>query len=48
MTMLEIIEVTKSFGGIEAVRGVDLTIREGEIVGLIGLTALGKPRYLIL
>ncbi len=42
MTMLEIIEVTKSFGGIEAVRGVDLTIREGEIVGLIGPNGAGK------
>jgi ABC-type branched-subunit amino acid transport system ATPase component/ABC-type branched-subunit amino acid transport system permease subunit len=32
----------KSFGGIVAVNGVDLTVRQGEIVGLIGHNGAGK------
>ena len=34
--------VSKSFGGVAAVRAVDLTITEGEILGLIGPNGSGK------
>jgi branched-chain amino acid transport system ATP-binding protein len=40
--MLEIRELTKHFGGIRAVDGLDLLLAEGELVGLIGPNGSGK------
>ena len=40
--MLEIIEVTKHFGGFTALNRVSLTIEEGELRGLIGPNGSGK------
>jgi branched-chain amino acid transport system ATP-binding protein len=42
VSFLEITQVTKSFGGIVAVRDVDLSIGKGEILGLIGPNGAGK------
>ena len=40
--VLECQGVVKRFGGIHAVDGVDLTLRQGEILGLIGQNGAGK------
>ncbi|MGB7972229.1 MAG: ABC transporter ATP-binding protein [Candidatus Deferrimicrobiaceae bacterium] len=40
--MLEVRGLTKHFGGIRAVDGVDLLLGEGELVGLIGPNGSGK------
>ena len=40
--LLQADDVTKQFGGLTAVRDVDLDIREGEIRGLIGPNGAGK------
>jgi branched-chain amino acid transport system ATP-binding protein len=40
--LLELRRVTKSFGGLRCVGGLDLDVREGEIVSLIGPNGAGK------
>ena len=40
--MLELKRLSRHFGGVKAVDGLDLTVREGEIVGLIGPNGSGK------
>jgi branched-chain amino acid transport system ATP-binding protein len=40
--VLEAKNIHVSFGGIKALRGVDLTLREGNILGLIGPNGAGK------
>jgi len=42
MHLLEIKELTKSYDGREVVRGVDLLVKRGEIVGLLGPNGAGK------
>ena len=44
--VLEIIGLEKRFGGCEALRGVDLAIPAGQIVGLLGPNASGKTTLL--
>jgi branched-chain amino acid transport system ATP-binding protein len=42
LAMLEIKGLTKTFGGLVAVSGLDMTVNQGEIVGLIGPNGAGK------
>jgi ABC-type branched-subunit amino acid transport system ATPase component len=42
MPLIEVIGLRKDFGGLQAVQGVDLTVTDGEIVGLIGPNGSGK------
>ncbi len=38
--------ITKSFAGTQALKGVDLDVHEGEVVGLIGENGAGKSTFL--
>lgn len=40
--LLEVRDITKSFGGIHALKGVSLDLREGEVLGIIGPNGSGK------
>jgi ABC-2 type transport system ATP-binding protein len=42
MSIIEIKSLTKTFGKIQAVRGIDLNIEKGEIFGLLGPNGAGK------
>ena len=42
MSLLELSSITKSFGAIHALQGVDLSISPGEAVGLMGDNGAGK------
>ena len=42
MTLLETRGLAKHFGGVQAVAGLDLTMAEGDVLGLIGPNGAGK------
>lgn len=44
--MIEIKDLTKSFGGFKALNGISLDIREGQVFGLIGTNGAGKSTLL--
>lgn len=46
MNLLEVSQLTLHYGGIQAVRGISLTVGEGELVSLIGANGAGKSSTL--
>lgn len=44
-TILEAADLTVAYGGVRANDGIDLTVREGEFVGLIGANGAGKTTF---
>ncbi|MPZ53538.1 MAG: ATP-binding cassette domain-containing protein [Acidimicrobiia bacterium] len=45
MVMLETVGLSRSFGGIRALQGIDFSIDEGEIVSVIGPNGAGKTSF---
>ena len=45
MSLLEIRNITKQFGGLNAIDGLDFHINEGEIVSVIGPNGAGKTTF---
>ena len=48
MSILEVSNVSKSFGGVKANVDISMKVEKGKIVGLIGPNGSGKQLYLIL
>ena len=46
MGILDIANIHKAFGGLQALSGVDLAIQKGEVYGLIGTNGSGKNHAL--
>ena len=44
MALLEVKDLTAAYGGIQALRGVSLTVEEGQIVAVLGANGAGNPR----
>ncbi|MGZ6639959.1 MAG: ATP-binding cassette domain-containing protein, partial [Solirubrobacteraceae bacterium] len=40
--VLEVRGVTKSFGALSVLRGIDIALRQGEVLGLVGDNGAGK------
>ena len=44
--MIDVINLKKSFGNLEVLKGIDLTINKGDIVAVIGPSGSGKSTFL--
>lgn len=45
-TMIEVTDVTKSFGSLQVLRGISLAIGKGEVVSIVGPSGAGKTTLL--
>ena len=44
--MITINNITKSFGSLQVLKGIDLTINRGEVVSIVGPSGAGKTTLL--
>ena len=44
--MIDVINLRKSFGDVEVLKGIDITINKGDIVAVIGASGSGKSTFL--
>ncbi|MCB1492431.1 MAG: ATP-binding cassette domain-containing protein, partial [Rhodobiaceae bacterium] len=42
MSLLQLAGIEKSFGAVDVLHGVDMTVEAGEVVGLVGDNGAGK------
>ena len=44
--MIQLEKITKSFGSLQVLKGIDLTINKGELVSIVGPSGAGKTTLL--
>ena len=44
--MIDVINLRKSFGGLEVLKGINITINKGDIVAVLGPSGSGKSTFL--
>ena len=44
--MISVSNITKSFGSLQVLKGIDLTINQGEVVSIVGPSGAGKTTLL--
>ena len=45
MAFYEVKNVYKNFGTVKVLKGIDLTLDEGQVLAIIGSSGSGKPRF---
>ena len=43
--MIRLEQITKSFGSLQVLRGIDLEIQKGEVVSIVGPSGAGKTKW---
>ena len=46
MALLRAVELTKSYAGLRALKGVNFELREGEVHALVGENGAGKSTFI--
>ena len=46
MNLLEVKNLRKNYGKLEVLKGIDITVNEGEVVSVIGPSGSGKSTFL--
>jgi lipoprotein-releasing system ATP-binding protein len=44
--MIQLKEITKSFGNLKVLRGIDMTVNQGEVISIVGPSGAGKTTLL--
>ena len=46
MPILQVKELTKSFGNLQVLNGVNLTVNKGDVISIIGSSGSGKSTFI--